>query len=130
MEIAVSHEQGRVPITVLKVTGSLISSDDLERMARREIDSGTQYMLVDLAGVPFMATAGLRALHAMFTMLRAKVRSEENAAVKQGIAAGTYASPHLKLLNPTKHVAESLKLAGYDMFLEIYHDRAKAIASF
>jgi hypothetical protein len=36
----------------------------------------------------------------------------------------------LKLLSPTQHVAESLRVAGYDMFLEIHQDRRKAIASF
>jgi anti-anti-sigma regulatory factor len=136
MEITVSHEQGRVPVTIIKIKGSIVGSDEIEKVARQEIDGGARYLLVDLADVPFMATAGLRALHALFTLLRANTAkqasagTQDNADVKKGIAAGTYASPNLKLLNPSKHVAESLRLAGYDMFLEIHHDRRKALTSF
>jgi hypothetical protein len=77
-----------------------------------------------------MATAGLRALHAIFTLLRADTPEESDATTKAGIAAGTFVSPHLKLLNPNAYVLEVLKVAGYDMFLEIHHDAAQAVASF
>jgi len=50
--------------------------------------------------------------------------------MKKGIVAGTFTSPHLKLYNPTSHVLEALKTAGYDMFLEIHRDYKKAISSF
>jgi hypothetical protein len=130
MEITVSHEQGRVPVTVLKITGSIVGSDEIEKAAQQEIDAGARYILVDLSDVPFMATAGLRALHTLFMRLRSQNPTQDAAGVMKGISAGTYASPNLKLLNPTKHVAESLRLAGYDMFLEIHQDRRKALASF
>jgi len=50
--------------------------------------------------------------------------------VRKGIAAGTYKSRHLKLLNPNRHVLQTLKLAGFDMFLEIHSTPQEAIDSF
>jgi hypothetical protein len=48
----------------------------------------------------------------------------------KGINAGTYKSPYLKLYKPSKGVVETLKLAGFDMLLDIYDDKQAAIASF
>jgi hypothetical protein len=87
-------------------------------------------VLLDLSAVPYMATAGLRALHAIYLLLRSDTPEESDAAIKTGIAAGTYMSPHLKLLNPSKAVLEALKAAGYDMFLEIHHNYKQALESF
>ena len=50
--------------------------------------------------------------------------------MKQGLRDGTFKSPHLKLVNPTRHVREVLSMAGLDMFLEIYPNLKDALASF
>ena len=130
MEIAVTQEQGRVPVTIFHITGPVTSNEELEGKAKEALAAGAHDLLLDLAGVPYMATSGLRALNNIYTMLRTDAPGESDAAVKAGVAAGTYASPHLKLLNPTPHVAEVLKLTGLDMFLEIHRDLKRAIASF
>lgn len=127
MEITVVHAQALVPVTILQVTGPITSNDELETQARAEFDAGARYILVDLAAVPYMASAGLRALHYMFNLLK---EGEVRGAISKGIAAGTYHSANLKLLNPRGPTLEALKVAGYDMFLEIYQDRDKALASF
>ena len=98
--------------------------------AKKAFDAGTKNILLDLTDVPYMATAGLRALHYIYELLRTDSLYERDEAVSIGIAAGTFKSPHLKLLKPSAHVLTPLKVAGYDMFLEIHDDRKKAIASF
>lgn len=130
MEITVSHEQGTVPVTVLKLTGDLNAAtyDQFQKEAKKSIDAGTHNLLVDLSGVPYMSSAGMRALNQIFDWLSGS--PSENEAIKKAIATGKVKSPHLKLLSPTPHVLEALKTAGFDMFLEIYHDHKHALASF
>ncbi|HXF61989.1 MAG TPA: STAS domain-containing protein [Caldilineaceae bacterium] len=127
MEIEVSREQGRVPVSVLRLKGALISEEELQQRAKEEYDAGARYMLLDLSDVPYMASAGLRALHFIYSLLRP---SGDAAEARKGLVEGTYTSRHLKLLKPSKHAQEALQVAGYDMFIESFQDRAQAIASF
>jgi len=134
MEIKVSTENGRVPVTVLHVDGNIdaSTSETFQAKAKELIDSGTRYILVDLAHVPFISSAGLRVLNDVFNELRTlhpdANLSEED--VRKGISAGTYKSPHLKLLNLSDNARTSFEISGFDMFIETYKDREKAIASF
>jgi len=134
MEIKVSTENGRVPVTVLHVDGNIdaSTSEAFRAKAKELIDGGTRFILVDLAHVPFISSAGLRVLNDVFNELRAlhpdANLSEED--VKKGISAGTYKSPHLKLLNLSDNARTSFEISGFDMFIETYTDRGKAIASF
>jgi len=130
MNITVTQDQGSVPVTVFRIEGELNSEEPLRTQAESAHASGTQNILLDLSRVPYISSSGLRAIHSIFNLLRSSSPEESGAAMRKGIAAGTFASPHLKLLNPSKNVLEVLKTAGYDMFLEIHHDYKKAIASF
>jgi hypothetical protein len=130
MEITISHQQGRVPVAVFQISGAVTDNEELERHAEEIFQAGTRNILLDLTNVPYMATAGLRALHAIYTMLRTDSPAESDEATRKGIAAGTFMSPHLKLLKPTPHVLEVLRATGYDMFLEVHKDLKTAIASF
>ncbi len=130
MKISVSHEQGRVPVTVFHIDGNLTSEEELQDLATQAYEAGTRNILLDLTDVPFMASAGLRALHYIYTLLRTDAAEESAGAVRKGIASGTWTSPHLKLLKPNRNVLEVLRTTGYDMFLEILTDRKQAIASF
>lgn len=130
MEIIVSQAQGRVPVTVFRVKGAITSNTELEQQAQAAYDAGARDILIDLADVPYIATYGLRALHFIYTLLRTDAPEEGDEAVRKGISAGTFVSPHLKLLKPAPHAVAALKVAGYDMFLEIHRDYDNAIAAF
>lgn len=130
MEITITHEKARVPVIVFHLDGELTSEETLSTKVREAHQAGTRNILIDLSKVPYISSAGLRALHAAFSLLRTESPEESDAAMRKGITAGTFTSPHLKLLNPNKHALEVLKTAGYDMFLEIHHDYQKALASF
>ncbi len=132
MEIKVSQEQARVPVTVLQVSGEVDSSnyESFQKTASDAIAAGARYILLDLTHVTYTSSAGLRAIHEIFKTLRAKTPDTSEEEVHKGISAGTYISPHLKLLNPSEGVSKVLKVAGFDMYLSSYTDRNKALASF
>ena len=134
MEIKVSTESGRVPVTVLHVDGNIDSStyEQFQSTARKLIDEGTRYILLDLSHAPFVSSAGLRALHTLFNELRSR-NPEANLSdeqMKKGISAGTYKSPHLKLLNLSPETKTAFETSGFDMYIDTFTDRNAAIASF
>ena len=132
METVVTHEQGRVPVTVLHVKGEIdVSSyEQLQAKAKEAYEAGTRDLLLDLSQVTYISSSGLRALHHIFTLLRTDSPAESDAAMGKGLRDGTWTSPHLKLLNPQVGLLEVLRTAGFDMYLEIHRDLKKAVASF
>jgi len=134
MEIKTFTEKGQVTVTVMHVDGNIDSStyEAFQTKADELIENGAQYILVDLAHTPFVSSAGIRALQHIYEQLR-KIHPDSdvsNDEVKKGIQAGTYKSPRLKLLNPSKEAAKTFEMTGFDMYIEIFTDKAKAIASF
>jgi anti-anti-sigma factor len=132
MNIQVSHEKGRVPVTVLSIDGDIDSSNygQLDQIANQEIENGTRYILIDLTRVHFMSSAAFRSMTKIFKKLRSLSVDGSDEEMHKGINAGTYKSPYLKLYRPSKTVAEILKIAGLDMLLEIHSDMKAAVASF
>jgi anti-anti-sigma factor len=134
MDIKVSTENGRVPVTIMHVGGNIDahSYEEFESKADELIDKGAKYVLIDLTECPFVSSAGLRALHHIFNKLREKdtVHPVSEEEVRRGINAGTYRSPHLKLLNISKETRTAIELSGFDMFIDIYNDKEEAVASF
>jgi len=134
MEIKVSTEQGRVPVTVIHVDGNIDSGtySKFQAAADELVKGGTRYVLVDLAHAPFVSSAGLRAFNNLFNQLRA-LHPDTNLSEEQmrkGINAGTYKSPHLKLLNLSDATKVAFETAGFDMYIETFTDLTKAVASF
>lgn len=131
MDIGVSQEHARVPVTVLTLNGRLdaTSNEQLRTVAEKEIQRGAQYMLLDFSNVAYMSSAGIRSINLIFDLLRPHTASSDEA-MQKGVRDGSYKSPHLKLVNPKPVVIESLKLVGIDMFLEILPDLKSALAAF
>jgi anti-anti-sigma factor len=132
MVINESVQQARVPVTVLKIKGEINTNtfEQLQTQADRACEAGARDMVIDLSDVPYVSSAGLRALHHIFTLLRADTPQESDEAMSKGLRDGTFKSPHLKLVKPNERVQEVLKVAGFDMYLSIYHDLRSALASF
>ncbi len=133
MEIKTSLvHNGRVPIAILAVSGKVDTASFEEFMfcAEDVIHQGARYILVDMTEVPYMSSAGLRALNAIFNKLQNLDPSLNRAEVLQAINKGRYKSPHLKILNLSKLSRIAFETAGFDMFLETYDDLQTAISSF
>lgn len=129
-DIDISHEQGRVPVTVFHLKGDLNNEEPLQSKAQEIYKTGMRHLILDLSDVPYISSAGLRALHQVYMLLRSDSANDNDQDVSKGIRAGTYKSPHLKLLKPSQNAVKALSVSGYDMFLEIHKTLADAVASF
>jgi len=134
MEIKTFTENGRVPVTVVHVDGDLDSStyEDFQNQVDALIDADARFILIDLSHSKFISSAGLRAFNNIYNKLRA-LHPDTNLSdedLKKGIQAGTYKSPHLKLLNLSDDAQKAFEMAGFDMFIETYTDMKTAVASF
>jgi anti-anti-sigma factor len=131
MEITVTHEQDRVPVTVLHVAGKTDSesAEILQKKAMEIIDGGARYLIFELGKVPYMSSAGLRVLQTVFNKLRELSSEESNQETYRKIAEGSYQLPNLKIVNPTPEVLEVLKMSGFDMLVSIEKDLKKALES-
>ena len=100
-------------VTVLDLSGkvTLGVADETLRRTVEEVAHRNAKILVNLAAVPYMDSAGLGGL----------VRCHKLAS-----AAGA----EIKLLNPTKRVYDLLHLVKLNAIFECFTDEAAAIASF
>jgi anti-anti-sigma factor len=132
MEIKVTTDHGRVPVTVMHVSGNIDAATHMAFQAKADelIKGGAYHILLDLTDVPFMSSAGLRALSAIFKRLRAVNGDISEEEMRKRINAGTYKSPHLKLLNLSSATQTAFEAAGFDMYLETFTDYQKALAAF
>ena len=134
MEVKAFTENGRVPVTVMHVDGNIdsLTSEAFQAAANDSIAKGARHILVDLSHAKFVSSAGLRALHDVFNQLRDldPDTSMNDDDVRQGISAGTYKSPHLKLLNLSPEARVGFETAVFDMFIQTFTDMKTAVASF
>lgn len=133
MEIKVSTVTARVPVTVAHLEGNVdVSTADIfQANVLGLIKEGARHILLDMEHVPFMSSAGLRALNLIFNKLREV--NEDNVTddeMRKGIGEGTYKSPHLKLLSLSENTKVAFEGAGFDMYIETFTDRHAAINSF
>ena len=122
MEITTSQKQGRVPVAVFHVQGVVDSASyqEFSRRLREQVETGAEYLLLDLAGVSYMSSAGIRSLNELALLMRGKFAQDEK----------TQMSKRVKLLNPQERVLDVLKLSGVDLVFEIHSNLETAVASF
>jgi len=132
MDISVSHKQGRVSVAVIEIAGKTDSSSSDELLVKllKVIDGGARYLLLEMSKMPYISSAGLRVLHEVFDKLRELAPEENEKEMYEKIRDGSFKSPNLKLLNPTKEVMEVLRMSGFDMLVSIENNQKEAIASF
>ena len=100
-------------VTVMSVSGRVDSATapDLENALKQLVDGNKIRIVLDLTGVDYMSSAGLRA---MVSTLKSVKR----------------ASGDLRLANPSSRVAEVLRLAGLTSIFSIYSSQTDAVTSF
>ena len=136
MDITVSTQQGKVPVTVVQPHGDIDASNYAELVSKVEelMKGGAQDFVIDLSDVPFMSSAGLAGLHTLAMMLRGEKLLDPDAgwatfkSMDRSRASGL--QKHIKLLKPQAGVAETFEKAGFTLFFEIFDDLKKAVASF
>ncbi len=131
MDIVHAQALGRVPITILRLKGNF-DSDSAEHFnteARKAVEGGAKDILLDLSGVPFMSSVGIRSISTLYDLLH-PYTPEEKKSVNEAIRAGTYKAPHLKLLAPTERVREMMHLVSLDWYMQIFSSEEEAISAF
>jgi anti-anti-sigma factor len=130
--IHTSTVQGRVPVTIFRLQGQIDATtyEQFQKDAEQAFKTGARYLLLDLNDVNYISSAGLRALHNIYKLFHADAENESREVVSKGISDGTYKAHQLKLLNPNVEVSRILKVAGFDMYLDIFHNQKDAIAAF
>ena len=70
MQTTIEQVEGAVPITILALDGELDASNyQVIDTVRRLYDEGTRQLIIDLAGLRFMASSGLVALHSIVQIM-------------------------------------------------------------
>lgn len=129
MDISSTQISKSMPISIFKLEGDFSDGEKLIKSVEQAIKNGTTHVVLDLQHVPFISSMGLRAIHTIYEKLR-QANHEERKNINRGIAKGSYKSPYLKLVQPSKNGLKALKVAGFDMFLSIFDNRDEAINSF
>ncbi len=114
LDITVSDRQG---VGILHLAGAVDANTEkiLEDKAGEVINGGAANIVLDLRGVSYMGSAGLRALHVI-------------AGMFGGDQAVKFA--HVKLLSPSEEVRKVLSTVGFDKYIDVCDDLDQAINAF
>ncbi len=136
MQIAVSQEQGKVPVTVLKLAGQLDGQTYQSLIAEAQAlhRAGSANILLDLEELTYISSAGLVSLHTIALFLRGETPPDP----EQGWSAFKSMDrprdggmqKNIKLLNPRPEIVSVLDMVGFSSFFEIFTDKQKALDSF
>ncbi len=117
------------PVKVLHLAGKLDGETQqaLLDFARAEKAAGTRFLLIDLQGVDFIASAGLGALHNIYKLFTPQEEVERWEQEKHG---EPYKSAYFKLAAASPAVYYVLNIAGFLQNIPIYPDPDAALKSF
>jgi len=135
MEISVTQEQGKVPVSVVHIKGELDTSNyhELVDIAQILYSAGVRSLLMDLTDLNFISSAGIASLHIVTKMFRGEKADPEDVwdTFKEfDRDRERRLQKHVKLLNPSPEVDYILDILGFKQFFEIYTDLEEAIGSF
>jgi anti-sigma B factor antagonist len=103
----------REEVTLVEVSGRIdsMNANQLGEALSSEINSGHTHMVLDLANVEYMSSAGLREIVSALK----KVRSSTG---------------DVRLAQPSSRVREVLEMAGLDTIFQIFGTLVEAVGSF
>lgn len=137
LETSVETTEGRVPITIMTLDGELDASnfESLAATVRELYEAGARHLLLDLAGLRFMASSGLVALHATVRTMHGEAAPDAesgwNALHTVGLdAASGSTQTEVQLCGVQPAVQRVLDRTGLARLFRIHPDRATAIAGF
>lgn len=133
MQISFSRQEN---VTILHLMGDVDSSNYTEVIIKAQelYDNGTRNLLLDLAKVPYVSSAGLMAFHTIARVFAGHSiqGGESGRPTFRSINPKDDASAreHVKLLSPQIAVEQVLDVIGLKQFFEIYTDLDTALKSF
>jgi anti-anti-sigma regulatory factor len=136
MQINISKQDSRVPVTIMQLIGNLDASSYTEVIAKAQTayDEGARDLLIDLSKVPYVSSAGLMSLHSAALIFAGQSMNskESGRPAFRSINAKNekIVRQHVKLLSPQPDVEQVLDVVGLKQFLDIYTDLETAVQSF
>lgn len=105
-------------VTIFHLTGALdvVGEETLLAVARDAYDEGARFLLLDLAEVDILTSAGMRAMHKVFKMFTPKNEM--------------YKVTHVKLCRAPQDLYQSLGVTGFLQNIPSYESIQTAIDSF
>lgn len=99
--------------TVIKVTGSVdaLTATELSKVLTNQVSEGHVNLVVNLTGVEFMSSAGLR------TLLGAVKESRSNGG-------------DLRITSTNPGIDKVLKMSGFHNIAKVFPSQAEAVSSF
>ena len=136
MDTSTTQAQGRVPVTILHLSGRIDASNyqGVFEAAKELYEKGVRDLLLDLSEVSFISSAGIVSIHRIALLFRGEAVDEDESgwsamkSIDRDQTGGT--QQHVKLLNPTPDVDHTLDLVGFKRYFDIYTDREAAVAAF
>ncbi|MFN8451948.1 MAG: STAS domain-containing protein [Anaerolineae bacterium] len=100
-------------VTLLEVSGRIdsMNAEELGRALSDEMARGSKQIVLDLAKVSYMSSAGLRELVAAYRKLQEM-------------------SGDLRLAQPSSRVLDVLEMSGLDTIFQIFQTRMEAVGSY
>lgn len=135
LEIGVEAAAADVPTSIVTLTGELDASNFTELIdtGRRLHADGTRRIVLDLAGLTFLASSGLVALHSLIRILRGEPPPDPEAgwgalhSLEFDVSGGSTQS-EVALVGPQPAVDRVLERTGLKRLFRVHPDRAAAIA--
>ena len=118
LKITKEQVQGKVPVTVFHLQGWLDaqSEEQLFAAARDTYDKGARFLLLDLAEVDTLTSAGMRAMQKVYRLF---TPSDEQ-----------YKVVHMKLCNAPPQVHHVLGITGFLQNIPNFESQQAALDSF
>lgn len=110
MDITI-NQMNRVALVIVEGRVDSSTAPELGEALESQLSGGGKNIVVDLAGVEYMSSAGLRELV---------------SALKRAKSAGG----DVRLSQPSDRVREVLGLAGLDSIFDVYDNQVEAVGSF
>ena len=132
LEINSTVQNAKVPVTIIHAKGEIDASnyEAFQTQTEKIISDGAKYVILDLQGVDYMSSAGLRVIHGLFNKLREIHQDANDEELRKKMSAGAYKSPYIKVANLTTKVKEVFELGGFETYIEVYDDVTSAVNSF
>ena len=136
MNITVTTQQGRVPVTVIHLDGKL-DSNSFQRLideAKKVYDGGARDLVLDMTKLTYISSAGIVSLHSVAKLFRGEEMPDPEKGWGAIRSADTErdsgAQQHVKMCGVPPEVRSVLDVVGFSNFFEMHADLQNAIASF
>lgn len=131
----ISVERPTPEVAIVALDGELDASNfrDLIDQGARLYDEGARRLILDLAGLTYMSSSGIVALHSLALVFRGQPMPDLEAGWSAFHAVGSDASEghavdQVHLVAPAPSIAANLARTGLSRILPIFPDRAAALA--